>query len=72
MGESALKKKLLKDYDKTTKPDGKVAGKLIPKKIKNILFLPKGKGKNKILTRLKKNSCPRGEAARARILSSEG
>ena len=47
----------------------------------NILFLPKGKGKNKILTRLKvkflpagwlKNSCPRGEAARARILPSEG
>ena len=35
MGESALKKKLLKDYDKTTKPDGKVAGKLMPKKIKN-------------------------------------
>ena len=34
MGESALKKKLLKDYDKTTKPDGKVAGKLIPNKIK--------------------------------------
>ena len=38
----------------------------------NILFLPKGKGKNKILTRLKENSCPRGEAARARILPSEG